>query len=209
MPGWDSFVGLFAALLIALSQVCGGNLGLAIITVSVLTRLALLPLTLRIARHALAQQKILHGLKADVKKLRQRYNSNPQELAASLSELYQRHGVKPVNAASLAGGAVQALVGGGLYAALARGIAQGRSFLWIGNLGRSDAILALATAATTFVASILGPHLPEQSRLMTAILPTLLTLILAWRLSSAVVLYWASSAAMNGLQALILRSRAR
>ena len=54
MLGWDSLVGFFTALLVALSQAYGGNLGSAIITVSVLIRLALLPLTLRIARHALA-----------------------------------------------------------------------------------------------------------------------------------------------------------
>ena len=208
MLGWDSLVGFFTALLVALSQAYGGNLGLAIITVSVLTRLALLPLSLRIARHALAQQRILQGLKADTKKLRQRFKSNPQELAKSLSELYQRHGVKPVSSGSLAGGAVQALVGGGLYAALARGLARGRSFLWIGNLGQPDAVLAAAAATITFAASIVAPHLPEQSRMATAILPALLTLLLAWRLSSAIVLYWASSAAMNGVQALILRSRA-
>jgi YidC/Oxa1 family membrane protein insertase len=196
-------------LLVALSQAYGGNLGLAIITVSVLTRLALLPLSLRIARRALAQQRILYGLKADIKKLRQRYQSNPQGLAKSLSELYQRHGVKAVNSGSLAGGAVQALVGGGLYAALARGLARGRSFLWIGNLGQPDAVLAAAAAAITFAASIIAPHLPEQSRMAAAILPALLTLLLAWRLSSAIVLYWASSAAMNGVQALILRGNGR
>jgi YidC/Oxa1 family membrane protein insertase len=201
-------VGFFTALLVALSQAYGGNLGLAIITVSVMTRLALLPLSLQIARRALAQQRILHGLKADIKKLRQRYKSNPQELAKSLSELYQQHGVKPVSAGSLAGGAAQAVVGGGLYAALARGLARGRSFLWIRDLGHPDVVLALASAAITFAASIVGPHLPEQSRWVAAILPGLLTLLLAWRLSSAIVLYWASSAAMNGVQALILRAKA-
>jgi YidC/Oxa1 family membrane protein insertase len=190
---------------VVLSQAYGGNLGLAIITVSMLTRLALLPLTLRIARHALAQQRILQTLKDDIRKLRQRYKSNPQELAASLSKLYQQHGVKPVSPTGLAGGVAQALVGGGLYAALARGLARGRSFLWIGNLGLPNAVLALATAAITFAASIVGPRLPEQSRLATAILPAALTLVLAWRLSSAIVLYWASSAAINGVQALILR----
>jgi YidC/Oxa1 family membrane protein insertase len=208
MLGWDSFVGFFTALLVALSQAYGGNLGFAIITVSVLTRLALLPLTLRVARHALAQQKILYGLKADIKKLRERHKSNPQELAASLSELYRQHGVKPVSAGGIAGGAVQALVGGGLYAALARGLARGHSFVWIRDLGQPDAILALGTAAITFVASIVGPHLPEQSRTAAAILPAVLTLFMAWRLSSAIVLYWASSAAMNGVQALILRAKA-
>src|SRR5215471_6858047 len=108
MPGWDSLVGFFAALLMGLSQIYGGNIGLAIITVSVLTRLALLPLTLRMARHALAQQRIIHSLSDEIKKLRKSHKSDPQKLATSLSELYRRNGVKPLNGTNLAGGAVQA-----------------------------------------------------------------------------------------------------
>jgi YidC/Oxa1 family membrane protein insertase len=207
MPGWDSLVGFFASLLIGISQVFGGNIGLAIITISVLTRLALLPLTLRMARHALAQQRIIRGLSDEVKWLRQRHKADPQKLATSLSELYRRHGVKPFNGTNLAGGAVQAVVGGGLYAALRRGLAEGHGLFWIRDLGPPDAFLALATGAITFAVSLIGPHLSEQSRIAAALLPAVVTFILAWRLSSAIVLYWASSAAMNGVQAMILRAR--
>jgi YidC/Oxa1 family membrane protein insertase len=207
MPGWDSLVGFFAALLCTLAQMYGGNLGLAIITVSVITRLALLPLTLRMARHALAQQQVLHGLRDNIARLRKRYQSDPKQLAEKLSELYRKNGVKPFDGGSLAGGAVQALVGTGLYSALRRGLAQGHSFLWVRDLGQPNAMLALVTGAVTFVASLVAPHLPEQSRVITAVLPAILTVVLAWRLSSAVVLYWASSAAVNGVQSLMLRRR--
>ena len=40
---------------------------------------------------------------------------------------------------------------------------------------------------------------------MFLILAQIITVVVAWRLSSAVVLYWAASAATNGLQGLILR----
>jgi YidC/Oxa1 family membrane protein insertase len=207
MPGWSSLVGFFAALVVTLAQMYGGNLGLAIITVSVITRLALLPLTLRMARHAQAQQKILHGLRDNIARLRKRYQSDPKQLAEKLSELYRENGVKPVDGGSLAGGAVQALVGAGLYSALRRGLAQGHSFLWIRDLGQPNAVLVLATGAITFLASLVAPHLPEQSRVVTTVLPAILTVVLAWRLSSAVVLYWAASAAVNGVQSLMLRRR--
>jgi YidC/Oxa1 family membrane protein insertase len=209
MPGWDSLVHFFTVLLISLSQSCGGNLGLAIIVVSLLTRLALLPLTLRVARLALTQQRIMHKLSDEIKTLRRRYQSNPRELATRLSELYRRNGVEPFSRTTLAGGALQALAGGGLYTALRRGLAHGHRFLWIGDLGRPDALLTLATGVITFTASMLGPHLSEQSRIAAAVLPAVLTLMLAWRLSSAIVLYWASSAAMNGVQAFILRDHRR
>jgi YidC/Oxa1 family membrane protein insertase len=209
MPGWDSVVGFFAVLLGSLAQMYGGNLAWAIITLSILTRLALLPLTLRMARHAQAQQRLLHRLRDQIGALKKRYKSDPAELAAKLSELYRRHGVKPVDGRNLAGGALQALVGAGLYSAIRRGIAQGHRFLWISDLARPDGILVLATGAITLFASIVGPHLPGQSRAATAVLPAILTVVLAWRLSSAVVLYWASSAAMNWFQSLLLRRSTR
>lgn len=205
MPGWESLVHFFTVLLVSLSQSCGGNLGLAIIIVSVVMRLALLPLTLRIARAMFAQQRIIHRLSDEIKALRRRYQADPRRLAAKLSELYRRNGVKPIHGSSLTGGALQALVGGGLYTALRRGLAQGHRFFWIGDLGHPDALLAVATGVITFAASMIGPHLGEQSRIATAVLPAVLTLILAWRLSSAIVLYWASSATMSVVQALILR----
>ncbi|HEY6306191.1 MAG TPA: YidC/Oxa1 family membrane protein insertase [Candidatus Angelobacter sp.] len=207
MPGWDALVGLLAALLCTLAQMYGGNLGLAIITVSVITRLALLPLTLRMARHAQAQQKILHSLRDNIARLRKRYRADPKQLAEKLAELYRANGVKPVDGGSLAGGAVQALVGTGLYSALRRGFAQGHRLLWVRDLGQPNAMLALAAGAITLVASLVAPRLPEQSRVLTTVLPAILTVVLAWRLSSAVVLYWASSAAMNGVQSLLLRRR--
>lgn len=205
MFAWDSFVAFFAALLGTLAHLYGGNLGLAIITISLIARLAVLPFTLHMARHAYAQQKILLRLRDEIAKLRKRYRSDPRELAEKLAELYGRHGVKPLDVRNLAGGTAQALVGAGLYSAIRRGVASGHRFLWIRDLSQPNLPLVLLTGAITFVASVIGPHLSEQSRTVAAVLPAVLTLILAWRLSSAVLLYWASSAAMNGMQTLILR----
>ncbi len=204
---WHSLVGFFAAALCTLSQMYGGNLGLAIITVSVITRLALLPLTIRIARQAQAQQRVLLALRDKIAALQKRYKSNPEQLIDEMSKLYRRHGVKMVTKEGLAGWAVQGTVGAGLYSAIQRGITQGGRFLWIRNLSQPDVILVLATGVITLITSLISPRLPEQSRLATAVLPTVLTIIFAWRLSSAMVLYWASSAVVSGLQGLILRSR--
>ena len=55
MVAWNAFVGFLAVVLSMLTTAYSGNLGFAIITLSLITRLALLPLTLRMARHAQAQ----------------------------------------------------------------------------------------------------------------------------------------------------------
>ena len=205
MLGWNDLVGGLAGLLCALSQIYGGNLGLAILTVSVIVRLALLPLTLRMARHAREQQKLLFKLKDEIARLRKKHKADPRRLASETAELYRKHGVKPMGKGNLAGALVQFLVGAGLYSAIRRNLCSGGRFLWIRNLSQPDALLAVLTGAITFLASAIGQHLPEHNRVLTTVIPAIMTVILAWRLSSAVVLYWAASATTNGLQAFILR----
>jgi YidC/Oxa1 family membrane protein insertase len=207
MFGWHSFVEFFATALCMLAQVYGGNLGLAIITVSIVTRLALLPLTLRMARHAQAQQKMLHDLRHDIAALQARYRSNPHRLRSELSKLYQDRGVKFMEGLNLLGGSIQLLVGAALYSAIKRGVGRGGRFLWIQNLAQPDPILAIAIGVLTFIVSLVGPHLPQQPRFAITVLPALLSIALAWRLASGVALYWASSTVVSGLQAFILRGR--
>ena len=206
---WNHLVGGLAALLCTLAQVYGGNLGWAILTVSVIVRLALLPVTLRMARHAQAQQKILHKLKDEIAALKKKYRAKPEQLAHAMQDLYRKNGVKPVDGGNLLGGVLQFAVGAGLYSAIRRGTCAGGSFFWIRNLAQPNALLVVLTGAITFVASAIGPHLPEQSRILTSTIPAIMTVFLAWRLSSAVVLYWAASAAMGGVQGVMVRRSAR
>ena len=207
MPGWNGFVGLLSVVLSLLTTVYGGNLGFAIITLSLITRLALLPLTLRMARHAQAQQRILQTIKREIDDVKAKYRSSPQKLGAELSKLYQKHGLKPIDGVNSLALLVQLLLGAGVYSAIRRGMGAGGRFFWIRNLAQPNAILAVATGILTLAASLLGPHLPQQSRIAVAVLPALVTVVFAWRLASAVVLYWAASTAVNGLQGVLLNRK--
>lgn len=206
---WNHLVGGLAAVLCTLAQVYGGNLGWAIIAISVIVRLALLPVTLRIARHAQAQQKILFKLKDEIAAIKKKHRKNPEHLAHAMQDLYRNNGVNPVDGGNLLGGVLQFAVGAGLYSAIRRGTCAGGRFLWIRDLAQPNTLLVLLTAAITFVASAIGPHLPEQSRIVTTVIPALMTVFLAWRLSSAVVLYWAASSVMGVVQGVIVRRSGR
>ena len=177
---------------------------MAILTVSVVVRLALLPLTLRMARHAQTQQKLFFKLKPEIAALKKKYKTDAQRLATEMARLYRDNGVKPLDRGTIIGTFVQFVVGAGLYSAIRRNMCSSGRFLWIRNLSQPDASLVLLTGAITFIASAVGQHLPEQNRVLTSVIPAIMTVVVAWRLSSAVVLYWAASAATNGLQSLIL-----
>jgi YidC/Oxa1 family membrane protein insertase len=202
---WNAFVGFLGFSLSALANAYGGNLGLAIVTLSITVRLALLPLALRMARHARTQQKLLHEIRFEIEKLKKKYQSRPQELASELSKLYQARGVKPVDGVNLLGMVVQFLLGAGVYSAIKRGLGAGGRFLWIRNLAQPNIPLAITAGVLTFLAAIVGPHLPQQSRTVTAVLPALLTIMFAWKLAAGVALYWAASTAVTGLQGMLLR----
>ena len=205
MLGWNGFVGLLGFALSTLANLYGGNLGLAIITLSLAVRLALLPLALRMARHSRAQERLLREIGADVDKLKKKYQSRPQQLGVALSKLYKDHGVKPVDTTNFLGMVVQVLLGAGIYSAIRRGLGSGGHFLWIRNLAQPNLPLAISTGVLTFLAALLGPHLPQQSRTTATVLPALLTIVLAWRLAAGVALYWAASTAVTGLQGFLLR----
>ncbi len=68
MPVWSEFVDVIYATLVCVSTALGGSMGLAIVVVSLVARVALLPLTLRLAYRALEAQ-------AAVKKIESRPRS--------------------------------------------------------------------------------------------------------------------------------------
>ena len=91
---WSSFVELLRVALFAFAHVCGGSLGGGIIALSLMIRLALLPLTLRIALRAHAHQRLMQTLKPEIDRLQRRHANNPLALARSTRALHARHGVE-------------------------------------------------------------------------------------------------------------------
>lgn len=73
----------------------GHNLGLAILVVTVLVRLILLPFSLHQARHAAHQQKKMTDLKTELKKINERFQHDAAARSQATLELYRRAGLNP------------------------------------------------------------------------------------------------------------------
>ena len=95
MTLWVGFVDALEALLFTLTQAFGGNLAWAIVAFSLSVRIALLPLTYRIARETQANRAKLFALRPDLEKLRQRFRKDPRRLMTETSRLYAKHDYKP------------------------------------------------------------------------------------------------------------------
>jgi len=204
---WSLFVGYLQTGLFILSQIYGGNTSLAIITLSFMVRLALLPLTLQIARRSQQQQIRLKEIQPELQRLKKRYQNNPEKLSQKTMELYKKRNVQFLDGAGFIGNLLQLPIFAGLFSAIKQGVGDGGRFLWITDISQPNILLALLVAALTFVSSALSPNMQQQGRTWFMILPAILTLLFVWRLSAGLGLYWAASSLVGILQAAILRRK--
>ena len=204
---WSVFLGYLQTGLFVLAHMYGGNISLAIITLSFMVRLALLPLTLRLARRSQLQQIRLKEIQPELERLKKHYRNNPEKLSQKTLELYKKHDVQLLDGAGFMGNLLQLPIFAGLFSAIKQGMGSGGQFLWITDISQPNILLALIIAAITLVSSALAPNIPQQGRNLAMILPAILTLFFVWRLSAGLGLYWAASSLVGLLQAAMLRRK--
>ncbi len=207
MTLWIEVVQLLQAGIFAFAQGFGGNVGAGIVCVSLLVRLALLPLTLHLARRSLAHRRLVERLRPQVERLRKRHRRRPERQAEAMRKLFARHGTKPVDGAGLLGGLAQAPIFLALFSAVRRSATAGGRFLWIADIARPDLWLTGLVTALTCAATVLLPELPQQGRWLMVALPAALTLMLLSRMAAGVGLYWGATTAVGVLQAALPRRR--
>ncbi len=207
MDVWNEAVALLARGLVSLSVAFGGNLGLAIVCGSLAVRLALLPWTLRLARSAQAQRERIEQLAPELEALKRRHGDDGQKLAQETLALYAKHGIKPFDLRTWASIGVQLPLMAALSSAIQRGLEVGGRFLWIKDLARPDALIALAVAALAGATAALAPGAAKDARWMAILLPAALSLFFAWKVSAGLGIYWAVSSGVGVAQAALLRRR--
>ena len=92
--------------------------GYAIIILSLGIRVALLPLTIRLARRALRNQEIMRALQPEVEQLRKRFEKKPKRFFEEMRKLYRKHDCRPFDMPTLIGIFVQLPIFGMLYSSI-------------------------------------------------------------------------------------------
>ncbi|HLS34762.1 MAG TPA: membrane protein insertase YidC [Bacillota bacterium] len=171
------------------------NYGLAIVIVTLIIRLLLLPLNVKQIRSSIAMQKIQPELQELQKKYSSKDANTQQKLQQETMALFQKHGANPL--AGCLPILVQMPILIAMYQAIMRteAIKQG-SFLWL-QLGSPDPIyiLPIIVGGATFLQQRLmmadmqqGQQNP-QMQMMMYMMPIMLTVI-TFILPSALGLYW-------------------
>lgn len=211
MSVWAGFVELLQAGLFYVTQVSGGSLAVGIIMFSLAVRLALYPLTYRLARQSYAHSRRLAAVRPELDRLRERYANDAARLARETVAAYRRRGLSLVDKKTLLGGLVQLPVVVGMYSVIRRALDLGNAgrFLWIANIARPDVLLAASVSLLTLTVVMLSPQLAQQGNRWLVLIPAVMTFLVMLKVSAGLGLYWAASSAVGGIQAVMVRRSSR
>ncbi|MFL6518551.1 MAG: YidC family membrane integrase SpoIIIJ, partial [Bacillus sp. (in: firmicutes)] len=174
------------------AHILGGSFGLSIIVVTILIRLAILPLMIKQTRSSKAMQ----ALQPEMAELKKKYSSKDQKTQQKLQQetmaLFSKHGVNPM--AGCFPLIVQMPILIGFYHAISRTreIAND-NFLWF-DLGDKDPyyILPIVAGITTFIQQkimMAGQAQNPQMAMMLWMMPIMIV-VFAFSFPAALSLYW-------------------
>lgn len=195
------------------NTVLDGGYGGAIIIITVLVRLVLMPFMIRNYKNQQGMKEKMDKLKPEMddiqKKLKQAKSKEEQmALQQEMMGLYKKHGVNPLNMGCLPMIIQMPIIMGLYYAILYSKDVQSHHFLWF-KLGDPDiAMTLIAGAVYFFQAQVSLWTIPEQQKkqmkLMMYISPIMIMFI-SFSSMAALPLYWSVSGALLVLQTIIGR----
>ncbi|WP_071459817.1 membrane protein insertase YidC [Bacillus massilinigeriensis] len=208
-----TFVNPFAMLIHIFAELFAGSYGIAIIMITLLIRLVLMPLMLKQYKAQQQMKEKMDIFKPEMDLIQQKLKKTKdpkeqQKLQQEMMGLYQKHGVNPLQMGCLPI-LIQMPILMGLYYAI-RGSEEiaTHSFLWF-NLGQPDLIITIAAGVVyyfQFKAS--QSNIPEQQRQQMrffGLLSPLMILMVSFNAPAALPLYWTVGGTFLTIQTIISR----
>lgn len=201
---WQAFfVYPLYILLVKAHELLFNEWGLAILVITIIVRLLILPLVIKQYKSTKAMQK----LQPEIQMINAKYKDNPQKRQEETMKLFQKSGVNPMAGCfplliqmPILFAFYQAIMGVSAAHQVGQEFAgETFSFLWIENLSLPDPIYilpALAAISTYFQMKMsmittaqANPMQQQQMKLMAIIMP-LFILFIGISLPAALALYW-------------------
>lgn len=194
------FVLTFSRVIKGVASFLGGNYGLSIVVVTLIVRLALMPLMLKQSKNSYQMRDKMALIKPEMEAIQAKYKGkkdkeSQQKLQQETMQLYQKHNFNPLTSMGCLPLIIQFPILIGFYYAIrtTQEIAQ-HSFLWF-NLGQSDLIMPFVAAAIYFaqfrVTQIgMEPSQKKQMAFMGLLSPVMIGFV-SFNAPAALPLYWA------------------
>lgn len=178
--------------------------GVAIILMTAIIRLILLPLNIKQTKSSI----VMSELQPETKKIQEKYKNDPQKAQQEVMKLYKERGANPLS------GCLPMLVQWPIFIALyyvfnnLSGI-SGVHFLWISDLGKRDIVLAVLSGLTTYYSGSLmmpsGDSAQAKQSATMNISMSIFMIFISWSLKSALVLYWVVNNLIQIIQTLAMK----
>lgn len=223
---------LYNALVLLISIIPGGNVGVGIILLTLGVRVVLLPLS----HKSVVSQAKMRAIAPHVEELKEKHKNDKQEQARKTMELYKEHGINPFSGCLLV--LLQLPIIFALYFVFFKGLPnlnadilysfvhhpEAMSMVFLGIvLSKKSIILALAAAVTQYYQIKLSiPPLPVQgadakpsfkddfARSLNTQMRFMLPLIVfgvSYSISAAIALYWTTSNLFSIAQELYVKRK--
>jgi YidC/Oxa1 family membrane protein insertase len=208
--GWRWIMGLSALLLWSLNALYKfiPNYGIAIILLSIATKLVFYPLT----QSSLRAMKLMHHLQPQVKALQEKHKNDPQKMNKAMMDLYKEYKVNPV--AGCLPLLIQMPIFFALYNVLLNSIElRGAGFMgYVQDLSLPDVaftiagfpihLLPIVMTGSTYLMQAQTPVAPAQKPMM--MLMPVMMLVFMYTFPSGVILYWTVTNVLSALQQYIV-----
>jgi YidC/Oxa1 family membrane protein insertase len=180
----------------------GGSYGLAIVVITILIRLVLMPLMLRNYKSQQEMKIKMDALRPEMedipKQLKEAKETGNKEdqtrLQQEMMGLYSKHGVNPLNMGCLPLVLQMPIIMGLYFAILYSPEVKETKFLWF-NLGSPDMIMMLIAGAVYFVQARVSlwtmPDQQKQQMKMFIYLSPIMIMFISFKAVAALPLYWA------------------
>lgn len=178
--------------------------GFAIILMTLIIRLILLPLNIKQTKSSIAMSE----LQPETKKIQEKYKNDPQRAQQEMMKLYKEKGANPLS------GCLPMLIQWPIFIALyyvfnnLTGI-NGVHFLWIQDLAKRDIVLAILSGITTYYSGSLmmptGDSAQAKQSATMNIGMSIFMIFISWSLKSALVLYWVVNNLIQIIQTLVMK----
>ncbi len=210
MSFFQDFVADSVEFLFNITQSLGfPSYAIAILAISVIIRLILMPLNINQLRSSVAMQAI----QPQVQELQQRYAGNPELMNQKLMQLYQDYNINPL--AGCLPMLIQFTIMIGLYNGLRQFVPENQEFykfLWISDLSQIDStyIMVVLVAGSTFLQSYIitgKPNQPMQKYMLFA-----MPIMMGWMAASFpafLCIYWLGVTVVGILQQLAINKPMR
>ncbi|AZU62986.1 membrane protein insertase YidC [Neobacillus mesonae] len=205
------FVEPFSNIINAIANLFNGNYGLAIILVTLIIRLALMPLMLRQYKNQMAMKEKMDGLKPEMDAIQKKMKAEKdpkkkQELQAEMMGLYQKHGVNPLNMGCLPILIQMPILTAFYYAIRSSKEIATHKFLWF-SLGHPDIIITIiAGLVYYFQFKVSQSSMPKQQQdqmKFMGLLSPLMIVMFSFSAPAALPLYWVVGGTFLTIQTII------